>query len=206
VTKTATDSAPAVKRQKPTDVRLQSIIMLAGLQLTALACFSGRHGPEIETSWEEEGLVQESWGVTFSAYESGNPRLRIHAPHLRRYEKGDSLYMVLEARAPGRVQVFLQEDDRTSVELRAILVTYFESSGEILAEGAVHVISDDGREVQTEHLRWIREEGRLRAPGFVTVLTEDGRISGYGLTASENLSSWTIHRITGEFTVDDPTQ
>lgn len=76
--------------------------------------------------------------------------------------------------------------------------------GEVRADGAllrawgdVLVRSDSGLVVRTEELAYDRHREKVFTEEFVTVVTPDDSLSGYGLEASPDLSDWVIKNTSG---------
>ena len=71
--------------------------------------------------------------------------------------------------------------------------------GEINASGddmkvfeSVVVVARDCTQLQTDSLRWQRDENRIMGEGHVTISRPDGIETGVGFNASSDLKKWTL--------------
>jgi LPS export ABC transporter protein LptC len=101
------------------------------------------------------------------------------------------------------VVVMLFDDGNQSSTVHAARIRYYQNQGSMIAEGAVQVITADGRRLETEHLRWDEERRRVYAQGFFSLTTPSEMIRGYGLRADEDLRSYAFARAAGTFEVDE---
>ncbi len=162
---------------------------------------------------------QTSRGVAFTVYEQDRPRVHITAAQMKRFETEDSTYTVLDgpedlaaedtaardtAAAAQRVTAHLfDEAGDSSAVITADRLFYYEDEDRYEARGRVVVNTVDGRRLESEHLSWRAEERRIRTPGFVRITTPGDRIQGYGLVATEDLSSYRLSNVTGETVVEE---
>ena len=58
--------------------------------------------------------------------------------------------------------------------------------------GSVVVVARDCTQLQTDSLRWQREEDRIMGEGHVTISRPDGTETGVGFNASSDLKQWTL--------------
>ncbi|NNF04414.1 MAG: LPS export ABC transporter periplasmic protein LptC, partial [Rhodothermales bacterium] len=115
-------------------------------------------------------------------------------------------YMVLGAgAAPGqrvRVDLFDESGDSSAVVF-ADRITYFERERRFDARGGVQAHTPDDKHLFSEHLSWSEADRRIRTPGFVRIRMPDRTLSGYGLTADEDLQNYSIARASGAVEVDE---
>jgi LPS export ABC transporter protein LptC len=75
----------------------------------------------------------------------------------------------------------------------------YEHVDSLRAMGDVVVVSTErGERLETQELRWIFTERTVYADGFVKITTKDGFEQGYGLTAKDDLSSYSLREVSGE--------
>lgn len=139
---------------------------------------------------------QESWNARYLIDEGQRPRMQIDAEYLARYNEEDSTLIHLSGSARVHVQLYDERGDSSAV-LRADQIRYNEDVGRMTATGDVVVRSRTGRVLETERLVWMEATGRVRSDGFVQIQTEDEDIRGYGLRATEDLSTYQLGRVTG---------
>ena len=190
------------------------------LLLAALAaspgCARAARGPAAGAAPERP--AQESWGAVLRVTRNGADRARLAAPYLARYE-GDSTYAVLQAdpdapdtlaanvpagAADRAVHVRLFDDaGQPSATVDADRVVYRDEEQRFVAQGRVVVLTEEGRRLESEEVRWDEASRELRADGFVRITAPDERFEGVGLVAAEDLSTYELARVTGQAEVED---
>ena len=167
----------------------------------------GRRGAPIPPDPEPgERPDQESWDVTVILEMDGNPRARLQAPYLARYDYVDSTaaHFTMLPDDPRRVFVDVYDSEgEPSATVEANLVVYREEYRIFDATGDVVVIGRDQRRIESEHMTWDEASAELRSPGFVRITTQTERLSGYDLVADESVDTYTLARITGQVEVED---
>ena len=149
---------------------------------------------------------QESWNVDFTITEDGLPRIQARAGHVLKYERPDSIYMLLQS-APGdtarvRVDIFNEAGGESAI-VQADRIYYYEREHRFVALGAVTAESISGSSIASEHLEWTENDRKLRTPGFATISSDAGTFSGYRLEANEDLSESTLELPSGRRRVGD---
>ena len=177
-----------------------------GLLLGLLAGCTRQAGPPPSAADVPDGPVPdyESWDVTLNLSEQGRPRARLQAPYLARFAVQDSSYTLMEIGPDSttRVTVYLYDEaGDASATVHADQLFYFDEEGRFEARGDVQVETVTGKRLFSEHLRWDEAARKVRTPGFVRILTAEERIQGYNLMADEDLSTYTLARVTGQVTV-----
>ena len=66
-------------------------------------------------------------------------------------------------------------------------------------------VNQKGERLETEQLTWYEDSARVRTDKAVRVQRGADVIHGLGLDATEDFSSYVIHRITGQFYMPDDT-
>ena len=186
-----------------TPTALASVVAAIGILFLG-ACSSDRPAPvSVEDLNREQQPDQESWDVEYYFGEDGSPRAMLTAAHMARYESPDSVLVVLSGTSAGPVaiEVFGANEDRTEVLAREI--RFLEESRVYELAGGVELVTSTGRTLKTERLTWDEPAGRLRAEGFVRIQSESEDLRGYGLDADEMLYSFTLHRVTGRYYIED---
>jgi len=190
-------SPPAVSRFLPS--LLMTCIILTG-------CEMHESGVTVQTLKDDDAPVAESWGTTMMITEDGKNRLHMNADYMARYETPDSTWMVLtgadEAKDRVHVVIFDAEGD-TSAVVTSQRIVWHERGRRFVATGDVHADAGEERNLRSEHLAWAERTGRVATPGFATIQTPTETLSGYGLDADENLTDFTLARVTGTVLIDD---
>lgn len=160
----------------------------------------------VESVLAEDRPDQESWSPRLFISEEGRPRIHLRAAYMEHFETPDSTYMVLGAGdRPGervRVDLFDEQGDSSAVVF-ADRITYFEGERRFEARGAVEAHTPDDTHLYSEHLSWSESDRRIRTPGFVRIRMPDRTLSGFGLSADENLKNYSISRASGAIKVDE---
>ncbi len=71
-----------------------------------------------------------------------------------------------------------------------------------VAEGEVVIQTSDNRTLVSEWIEWKEDDRLLRTDRFVQITTPDEVVSGTGLEASEDLSSYRIGEFRAEVVID----
>jgi LPS export ABC transporter protein LptC len=167
-------------------------------------CTADRSTPvSVEDLSGEEQPDQQSWNVEYYLGEAGTGRAILRAPHLSRYEQGDSVLVVLDGTAeePVRVEVYGVDGERSDVS--AMEIRFYEDRRIYHLSGQVVLTASTGRTLEGDQLVWDEPGHRLRSDGFVSIVSEERTLQGYGLDADEVLDNFTLHRVTGRFYVED---
>ncbi len=152
----------------------------------------------------EEQPAHESWGTEFYVSRDAIPLVRIRSPYSRRYEREDSTLTVLTSTSDARVVADIFDDfGEKTATVHADEIRYVEEQRRFDAFGGVEVVTEEGRRVETEHLFWNEDTEMIHAPGFAQVYAPDEFIQGYELEAREDLSSYSLARVTGHVFVDE---
>jgi len=184
------------------------------LAICVLGCSQPTDLPR--SDWPASDLMpdQESWDARLAMSVDGSPRISLAAPYMARFTQADSSHLLLQNRslAPedsavsaqeSAVVVMLYNDGIHSSTVHAARIRYYQNQGSMIAEGAVTVVTADGRRLETEQLRWDEERRRVYAEGFFNLTTPTEMIRGYGLRADEDLRSYAFARAAGTFEVDE---
>ena len=81
-------------------------------------------------------------------------------------------------------------------------MSYYESETRFVAEGEVVIQTSDDRTLVSERIEWEEADRLLRTDRFVQITTSDEVVSGTGLEAAEDLSSYQIGRFRAEVVLD----
>ena len=163
--------------------------------------------PTMEELRAESRPDQESWFAVFDVLEGDQPRLRIHADYVAKYENPDSTYMVLTSLPDSignRVVAYIfDEAGDSSATIFADQMIYFEKNRRFEAQGEVLVVTTEEKRLETEYLIWLEVERKVQTEGFVRIHSPTEDIQGYNLDADENLENYRIARVTGHAVVED---
>ena len=181
--------------------------IVAMLAVAGLLAGCERQSPERTTPRESDLAEQpahESWGTEFYVSENGIPLVVIKAPYTRQYDHKDSTLTVLSASDSERVVATIMDDNgQRSSTVTADEIQYVEQRRHFEALGAVEVVTDTGRRLETEQLSWDEDSDMISAPGFVRIYTPEENIQGYELESTKDLSTYSLARVTGQVYVEE---
>jgi hypothetical protein len=154
------------------------------------------------------GPSQESWNVTTvisqadSGADTSRTRLIIAADYVEWVEEEDYFFQLLQG-IDNKVEVEIYDTSGAlSAMLEAHRVSYYESETRFVAEGEVVIQTSDNRMLVSEWIEWKEGDRLLRTDRFVQITTPDEVVSGTGLEASEDLSSYQIGEFRAEVVLD----
>ena len=154
------------------------------------------------------GPSKESWNVQItlsqadSEDEESRTRLIISADHVQWVGEQDSTVQHLRG-LQRKVEIEIYDSlGVLSAFLEADRVSYYESEEYFIAEGGVRIKTSDERTLTTERIEWLERDQLLRTESFVHIRTPEETVSGVGLEATEDLSSYQIGPFTAEIIRD----
>lgn len=143
--------------------------------------------------------VTETRHLELDIIEDGNRVVSLQSPYATTYHDGPSV-----SHMKGPVLVFVKNaEGDTTTNLRSDAAVYTARETKFVFKGDVYVETEDGKKLYTELLNWNQKERSISTDEFVIITTPADSIAGYGLDGTDDLSNYTIRRVTGEFQVDD---
>ena len=99
---------------------------------------------------------------------------------------------------------FYNEFGKLESTLRANEAYYFKKEDRWRARGKVEVKNlEKNEQLNTEELFWVPRDEKIYTDKFVTIRQQDDVIYGEGLEADQDMSNYSIKKITGEFQVEE---
>lgn len=144
---------------------------------------------------------RSSYGVELTYSDSGRKKMKLFASKMEQFT--DKQGSRVEFREGFKV-LFYGEGDSVKSRMKAEKGTLYEGEDRMVARNDVVVHNSKGERLNTELLIWERDSGKVHTDRFVKITREDGVIHGNGLVAEEDLSSYKIREITGEWYFDRP--
>ncbi len=131
---------------------------------------------------------QEGWNSTVTSTQNGVVTAVIEYGHMQRFNKNK----IVEFDQNIVVDFFDEQGNHTS-QLTSEKGRLDEATNNIEAFGNVHVVSDTGITLQTEHIWWDNRLEKIVSDEFVTITTaENDTIYGTGFESDQNLENWVI--------------
>ncbi len=143
--------------------------------------------------------VTESRNIRMELIEDGQRIVAVHSPFAATYSREgrsetdlrDSVYVAVYD-STGAIE--------TEVTSRSAKYLGHQSEFHFSEEVVVH--TRDKRRLYTDYLEWSQGDRSVYTPDFVIIVTETDSITGYGLTGSDDLVSYRLTEVTGEFELE----
>jgi len=128
--------------------------------------------------------------------------LIIAADYVEWVKEEDNFVQLLQG-IENKVEVEIYDSSGAlSAMLEANRVSYYDLEMRFVAEGEVVIQTSDDRTLVSEWIEWREDDRLLRTDRFVQITTPDEVVSGTGLEASEDLSSYQIGEFRAEVVFD----
>ncbi|MBN8588780.1 MAG: hypothetical protein J0L94_10730 [Rhodothermia bacterium] len=146
---------------------------------------------------------QQIEGVALEILEDGKPKLRVRAGKMARFERGDSVFALLEAgKSKNQVMVdIFDEAGLPSAKINMDKLRFEEATLHLTATGNVQVEAGKGRRLQAEHLVWDNLTRKLSAKGLVKIISDKEQLQGYDLVTDETMTNYSARKLTGQVRV-----
>lgn len=186
---------------KNPDSFLMKILLPTLFLFTATACtdLSSYDEDHVDQALTDSLLsVTESWDIEMEIIEEGFRVVNIQAPYAATTHEGGT-----ETDMEGPVEVIVRDtlgNQKTRVDSDRAL--YIAQDSKFEFRGDVVVVTEEGRVLRTQELDWLQQDREILSDDFVTITTSTDSIAGYGLTGQDDLSVYTISKVTGEFELD----
>jgi LPS export ABC transporter protein LptC len=154
-------------------------------------CSSKRVKPSVDGKFSVEELPsQESWNsiVTFS--DSGKISAILYAGHLRKYDDKRETFLDQNIKVD-----FYDLNEVQTTTLTSIKGRVDETTNNLYAIDSV-VVSSDSVTIKTEEMMWRNKDRKIVSDKFVTVISPQEEIQGYGFESDQNLNNYVIYNIT----------
>lgn len=146
---------------------------------------------------EYHGPVREGDSIEMRYAEEDEMKIRMTAGKVLQFDNGDREF-------PEGIFVEFFDSAGISSTLSANNAYYYKSTNKWRAQGKVQLKSIiKNEQLNTEELFWYPSTKKVYTEKFVTIRTGSEVIYGTGLDADQDLSSYQIRRVEGEFEVDE---
>ena len=146
---------------------------------------------------EYHGPVREGDSIEMRYAEEDQLKIRMTAGKVLQFDNGDREFPE---------GIFVEFFDSTGIgsTLSANNAYYYKSTNKWRAQGKVQLKSViKNEQLNTEELFWYPSTKKVYTEKFVTIRTGSEVIYGTGLDADQDLSSYQIRKVEGEFEVDE---
>jgi LPS export ABC transporter protein LptC len=145
-----------------------------------------------------EGPLREAENVELYYSEEQIVKVKMLADLVYEFQSGDREF------PKGIYLEFFDETGALSSTLRANHAYYFKNDDQWRARGKVEVVNlAKNEQLNTEELFWRPTKEEIYTESFVTIRMQNEVIYGEGLEAKQDMSSYTIKKPQGEFTIEE---
>jgi LPS export ABC transporter protein LptC len=145
-----------------------------------------------------EGPMSEAEDITMYYTEKDRMKILLKAKKINDFQNGDREF------PEGIYLEFYDANGKIQSTLKANSAYYFKAEDKWRGLGNVEVINlEKGEQLNTEELFWKPSTKKIFTDKFVTVKQQNEVIYGTGLEAEQDLSSYTMKKIAGEFEVEE---
>ncbi len=139
----------------------------------------------------EEIPDQESWNSTIFFTDSGRTRAILIAGHLRVFSRNKET--LLDSNI--RIEFYNNEEIHTST-LTAKRGRVDELTNNLYAIDSVVAVNDSGIVITSDEMMWRNKDRKIVSEKYVTIVSPNEIIEGYGFESDQNLRNYIIYNIT----------
>jgi LPS export ABC transporter protein LptC len=174
--------------------RLLWLILFEGLSILFISCST----EEKAKPMVYEGPLSEAEDVTMYHTEKDRMKVLLKAKKIFEFQNGDREF------PEGIYLEFYDATGKITSTLRANSAYYFKTEDKWRGLGNVEVINiEKSEQLTTEELFWKPSTKKIFTDKFVTIKQENELLYGTGLEAEQDLSSYTMKKIAGEFEIKE---
>ena len=141
----------------------------------------------IEQTVKETPVNREMWHWSTRITDRGKSRAQVWAGSFQQMSENEPARF-----SDGVRVVFFNSQGDTVSSLSAERGQINASGDDMQVFGSVVVVARDCTQLQTDSLRWQRDEDRIMGEGHVMISRPDGTETGVGFNASSDLKQWTL--------------
>lgn len=176
------------------------ILFTAGLSLSGCTDLSDYDRARVSDAIADSLLsVTESRDIIMDIMEDGIRRVTVESPRAATFERD------------GRTETLLSDSVRVSIrdtldQVETVVTSrsarYYGRESEFHFKEGVVVQTRDGRSLFTDYLEWSQQQRSIYSPDFVIIVTARDSITGYGLKGTDDLVTYRMQEVTGEFELE----
>jgi LPS export ABC transporter protein LptC len=172
--------------------------MLSRIVLLIFIFSIGCKTKETPVPIEYEGPLSEGKDVVVLYTENDRIKVKMVAQTTQEFKNGDREF------PDGLYLEFYDEKGILTSTLKANNAFYFKEKDLWRGRGNVEVVNiEKKQQLNTEELFWKRDDKKIYTEKFVTIKLASEVIYGTGLDAAQDLSTYVIKKVEGEFDVKD---
>ncbi len=139
----------------------------------------------------EEIPDQESWNSTIFFTDSGRTRAILIAGHLRVFSKNK------ETLLDSNIKIdFYNNEEIHTTTLTSKRGRVDEKTNNLYAIDSVVAVNDSGIVITSDEMMWRNKDRKIVSEKYVTIVSPNEIIEGYGFESDQNLRNYIIYNIT----------
>jgi len=170
---------------------MKLIVLILSLLMVLTNCSTKRVKPSIDANLRIEELPsQESWNSVVTFSDSGKTKAVLWAGHFQKYD--DKRETLLDQNI--KVDFYNPQELHTTT-LTSKKGRVDETTNNLYAIDSVVVFSDSIT-IKTDEMMWRNKDKKIVSDKFVTVISPQEKIEGYGFESDQSLTNYVIYNIT----------
>ncbi len=170
---------------------MKFIVLILSVLFLFPFCSSKRVKPSVDGKFSVEELPsQESWNSVITFSDSGKISAILYAGHLRKYDDKRETFLDQNIKVD-----FYDQNEVQTTTLTSIRGRVDETTNNLYAMDSV-VVSSDSVTIKTDEMMWRNKDRKIVSDKFVTVISPQEEIQGYGFESDQNLNNYVIYNIT----------
>ena len=170
---------------------MKFVVLIVAVLFFFPFCSSKRVNPSIDTNLKIEELPsQESWNSIITFSDSGKTKAILWAGHFRKYDEKRETFMDENIKVD-----FYDRNEIHTTTLTSKKGRVDEATNNLYASDSVVVFSDSVT-IKTDEMMWRNKDRKIVSDKFVTVISPNETIEGYGFESDQNLKNYVIYNIT----------
>lgn len=160
--------------------------------------------PQTQPQPTDEALIREEiLGLHLRWFDDGLPSAELQADRMQRLEDGTSVRQHFDSPAGNPIEIVLFAGEDTLGRLVATRMIRQEATEIYQFEDDVQLTFADRRHLEADTLIWFRDQRRIEVPGRVRLTTDQEVLTGSGLRADQDFTTYTLADVSGSITLDD---
>lgn len=179
-------------------MKIFAFLLISGLAFQACTKLSDYDTSSVKKAVQDTLTSEtESWNVDMGLIQNGHRMVLLKAPYALTRKNNDQT----ETHFKGPVSITIEDSlGKVTSTVKCDQAVYTSPNSKFVFTGNV-VVNSNKKTLWSDHLTWLQKTHRISTSDFVIVKSPSDSISGYGLTGTENLSSYNINKITGKVSV-----
>ncbi|MFB3056743.1 MAG: LPS export ABC transporter periplasmic protein LptC [Ignavibacteriaceae bacterium] len=155
-------------------------------------CTKEKVEPMVNVKFTSEEIPdQESWNSTIFFTDSGRTRAILNAGHLKVFSKTRETILDSNIRID-----FYNNDEVHTTTLTAKRGRVDEKTNNLYAIDSVVAVNDSGIVITSDEMMWRNKDRKIVSDKYVTIVSANEIIEGYGFESDQNLRNYIIYNIT----------